>query len=128
VSQQVEEKEGKLILRIPCRYDGQATKRYGETTIRFRIEEGYLPLALRAAVGVDRVAVAVLKVGKERLPVGRVTFGGLRIDRVGESVLSLDTTASDMRLPIESIASFALEDISLLLAIKMMNGVNNVAE
>lgn len=117
----VEEKEGQLILRIPCKFESQGTRRYGETTIRFRIEEGYLPLALRAAVGIDRVAVAVIKSRKQKFLVGKVVFGGLRIDRLGEAVLSLDTTAEDMKLQTQKIADLADEEIDLLLAIKMLS-------
>jgi hypothetical protein len=47
-------------------------------------------------------------------------FGGLRIDRMGESVLSLDTTAEDMRLPTQNITELADEDITLLLAIRTL--------
>lgn len=124
----VQEKDGRLILRIPCKFEGQSTKRYGETTIRFRIDEGYLPYALRSAIGVDRVAVAALLVNGNKLPVGKVVFGGLRIDRVGESVLSLDTTAEDMRLPTQKISELADEDISLLLVIRTLTSINGKEE
>jgi hypothetical protein len=116
-----EEKDGRLVLRIPCRYEGQSTRRYGETTIRFRVDEGYLPYALRAAIGVDKIAVAGVLVKGQKLPVGKVIFGGLRIDRTGESVLSLDTTAEDLKLPTNSVADLADEDISLFLSIKTLS-------
>ena len=109
----------RLILRIPCKYEGQATKRYGETTIRFRIDEQYLAEAVKSVIGTDKPITAIIIHGKEKLPIGRTTFGGMRIDRTGESVLSLDTTAEDIRLPIERISGLADEEISLLLSIKV---------
>lgn len=115
----VQEVDGRLRLLIPCRYEGQATKRYGETTIRFHIDEGDLPIAMRAVISADRQMVAVIGCKGEKIPVGKVSFGGLRIVRTGESVLSLDTVSNDMRLPMERISDLADVDIKLLLSIKV---------
>jgi hypothetical protein len=115
----VKEQDGRLRLLIPCRYEGQNTRRYGETTIRFRIEEGHLPVAMRAVISADRQMVAVIVHNKEKMPIGKVSFGGLRITGTGESILSLETVARDMRLPTERISDLADVDIKLLLSIKV---------
>jgi hypothetical protein len=117
-----QEKDGRLVLRIPCKYEGHNTRRYGETTFKFRIDEQFLPDSIKAIIGVDKPALAVLIHKQEKLPVGKVSFGGMRIDRTGESVLSLDTTAEDVRLPFESISGLADEEIQLILSIRIAKG------
>lgn len=118
--------QDRIVLKIPCRYEGQTTKRFGETAIRFRIEEDRLHQAMRAVIGTDRIAAAIIRVKKtgEKLPVGRVQFGGLRIDGRGESVLTLDTVAEALQLPITKITSLADEDITLIMAIKVRSKRN----
>lgn len=115
----VEEKNGILVVKLPCRFDSQTAKKYGEVTFRFHVDEEYLPVALRAVIGADKQIMVVIVRKKEKLPIGKMTFGGLAIKRVGESILSLDTVADEVRLPIQRISDLAQEDITLLLGIRV---------
>lgn len=107
-----------IILIIPCRFEGETTKRYGEVAVRFRIEEMRLPDAMRAVVGTERKCVAVIKHRNKKYPVGRVVFGGLRIDGKGESVLTLDSVADNYKLDKKTISKLADQDIRLVMGIK----------
>lgn len=110
-------------LNIPCRFDGKTVKRFGEITLRFRVDEQYKQEAVKIMLAIGNRAAAAIKVDGKNYIVGVVDYGGVRFDRVGEAVIALDGNASEIQLTDPDIVNFVDQDIVLCVHIKVdLNG------
>jgi hypothetical protein len=73
---------------------------------------------MKSVLAKEKTCVAAVVLGDEKMVIGTVEFGGIRIDRTGESVISLDSSVDQIKLPIAQLKEILEEDIKLLLAWK----------
>jgi hypothetical protein len=112
-------KKKPVINKVRCKYEGTSGNRYGNYTLRFRADEQDLPAMTKALLGIDRNIGAAVEHNGTRLMLGRVAFGGLRIDYKGESVLSLELVDEEPKFALKDIKILVDEYVTLKMAVRI---------
>lgn len=109
-------KKSVTVNKIRCKYEGASGNRYGNYTLRFRADEQDLASMTRSLLHIDKNVAAAIKFKDTVTMLGKVAFNGLRIDKAGESVLSLEVVDEQMRFNLEDIKKIVDEYVTLKLA------------